>query len=94
MIKHSADYQVPILTARERVEQVVNKIIQSQSFNDEQIKWLASIKEHLMVNLAISEQDMDSFPIFGRSGGLRKARQIFGNELKILIQKINEEIAA
>jgi type I restriction enzyme, R subunit len=94
MIKHSADYQVPILTARERVEQVVNKIIQSQSFNDEQIKWLAYIKEHLMVNLAISEQDMDSFPIFGRSGGLRKARQIFGNELKILIQKINEEIAA
>ena len=94
MIKHAADYDIPIMTAPERVETVIGKIVKSHNFNDEQLSWLAYIKEHLIENLAIGKEDFEIMPIFERHGGLGKVRKIFGNELDELIFEINEALAA
>ena len=94
MIKHAANIQVPILSAPERVEMALQKIIGTKSFNQEQLTWLAYIKEHLIENLAIVEEDFALMPVFGRHGGLGKARKVFGNELKELINELNEALAA
>ena len=94
MIKHASNFEVPILTAKERVELAVTQIAQTHKFNDEQLTWLAYIKEHLIENLAIAEEDFEIMPVFERHGGLGKAKQIFGKEFEPLIQEINETIAA
>lgn len=94
MVKHASNYDIPIMTARERVENVVKKVIETHSLNEEQIKWLSYIKEHLIKNLAISKEDFEIMPVFDRHGGLSKARQIFGDDFERLIREINEALVA
>ena len=94
MVKHASDYDVPILTAQERVEKVVEQLVEKHSFSEEQINWLSYIKEHLIENLAISQKDFEIMPVFNRHGGLSKAQQIFGDNFKPIIQEINEALAA
>jgi len=94
MIQHASNDAAPILTAQERVEFAVAKIVRSHSFEVEQLTWLAYIKEHLIENLALAEEDFEIMPVFERHGGLGKARQIFGGEFDILIHEINEALAA
>jgi len=94
MIKHASDFQAPILTAQERVETAIKKIAEAKNFNDEQLNWLAYIKEHLIENLAIAEEDFEIMPVFERHGGLGKAKKIFGNEFNKLINELNEALAA
>jgi type I restriction enzyme R subunit len=94
MIKHASDFKVPILTAEERVEMAIKKITEANNFNDEQLNWLAYIKEHLIENLAIAENDFEIMPVFERHGGLGKAKKVFGNEFTELINELNEALAA
>ena len=94
MIQHASNYEVPILTAQERVEFAVAKIARGHTFSDEQLTWLAYIKEHLIENLALAKEDFQIMPVFERHGGLGKAKQIFGREFEMLIHEINEALAA
>lgn len=94
MVKHASDYSVPILTAQERVETAVLKLIEKHSFSEEQLNWLSYIKEHLIENLAISQEDFEIMPVFERRGGLSKARQIFGDDFETIIHAINKALAA
>lgn len=94
MVKHAANYDVPIMTARERVSQVVDNLLGNRSFNAEQANWLSYIKDHLIKNLAISREDFEIMPVFERHGGLSKARQVFGDQFDNLIHEINQAIAA
>ncbi len=94
MIKHASDFQVPILTARERVEIAIKKITDLKSFTNEQQTWLSYIKEHLIENLAIAEEDFENMPVFERHVGLRKVKKVFGNEFNKLINELNDALAA
>ncbi|MCF6174661.1 MAG: DEAD/DEAH box helicase family protein [Victivallaceae bacterium] len=94
MIKYASDKHLPILTAPERVEAAIAKITENHDFNDEQLNWIAFIKEHLIENLAINEDDFSIMPIFERHGGLGKAKTIFGDDFKTLIDELNEALAA
>jgi len=94
MIKHASDYQVPILTAQKRVENAVEKISEGKTFTAEQSIWLAYIREHLIQNLAIAEEDFEIMPVFERHGGLGKAKKVFGKDLNNLIVDLNEALAA
>jgi type I restriction enzyme, R subunit len=78
MVKHAARNAEPILTAEERVDRALQKIARNRSFNEEQQKWLALIREHLVKNLTIEEDDFDVVPIFEQFGGKGKARRVFG----------------
>lgn len=95
MVKHAAKGEEPILNAEERVSKAFEKVIRNREFNDEQIQWLALIKEHLIKNLTIDEDDFKSAPVFEQKGGLRKAQKVFGKEeLRTLLNVINYNIAA
>ena len=94
MIKHAADFQVPILDAGERVNQAMESFTRGKQFTQEQIKWLDYIREHLVKNLALAEEDFEVMPVFERHGGLGKARQVFGEELRNLIKELNSAVAA
>lgn len=94
MIKHASDFQVPILTAQERVETALASLMGTKQFTDEQQTWLAYIKQHLIENLALAEADFESMPVFARHGGLVVAKKVFGDDFNLLINKINESLAA
>ena len=94
MIKHASDFHLPILTAQERVEKAISSIMGTKQFTDEQQTWLAYIKEHLIKNLAIAVEDFEIMPVFERHGGLSVAKKVFGDDLNLLTNKINETLAA
>ena len=94
IIKHAADFKVPILDARERVGRALDVIAGKHDFSEDQLKWLSYIREHLTKNLAISEKDFEIMPVSERHGGLGRVKQVFGNDLDNLIHEINTAIAA
>ena len=94
MIKHAADFQVPILTAPERVQTALDAIMGAKQFTPEQQAWLAYIKQHLIENLAIAEADFTIMPVFARHGGLVVAKKVFGDDFGLLINQLNEALAA
>jgi len=94
MVKHASDYDVPILTARERVEKTVARLAEKHVFTQEQKDWLAYIQEHLVENLAISREDFENMPVFERRGGLSRAKRIFGDALDAILKEINESLVA
>jgi len=62
-------------------------------FTDEQSRWLAMIKDHLVTSLGISAADFEYTP-FSQEGGLGRAVQVFGPELNELLEELNRELVA
>jgi type I restriction enzyme R subunit len=94
MVKHGAAKEVPLLTAQERVDRALEKVMAGKNFNQEQKHWLGYIREHLVENLTIALDDFDYAPVFERHGGIGRAKKIFEAELETLIAEINYAIAA
>jgi len=94
MVKHAAKEEEPILTAEERVGRAMDRIMTGAAFTDEQQEWLGYIRQHLITNLTIEEEDFDTVPIFEQRGGRSRALKIFGSRLKPLIEELNQAIAA
>ena len=94
MIKNAKDHKNPLLTASERVEAAITKLMKKSTFNTEQTEWLNYIKEHLIINLAIDKDNFDLVPVLERHGGLAKAKKVFGNQFEEIIEMINEAVAA
>jgi type I restriction enzyme R subunit len=94
MVKHAADQQQTILTAEERVNRAVERVTSQHTFDDDQMKWLNLICEHLIENLTIDENDFDDLPVFYDRGGSARARRVFGTQLTPLVEQINAAIAA
>lgn len=94
MVKHAAIEEEPIYTAEERVDRAIKIVMAGKSFDEEQIKWLGLIREHLIKNLTIELEDFEYVPIFERHGGKGKAEKVFKDELESLITEINYAIAA
>jgi type I restriction enzyme R subunit len=64
-----------------------------RKFSPEQAAWLHMIRDHVAASWEIEIDDFDNVP-FVQEGGLGKAMQVFGKELAVLIQQINEAVAA
>ena len=64
-----------------------------KKFNEEQFRWLEMIKEHIVGSLMIEKEDFDAVP-FKPEGGLGKAYQLFGEDLWLIMNDLNEVLAA
>jgi type I restriction enzyme R subunit len=64
-----------------------------RSFTDEQLEWLRLIRDHLAASLSIEPIDFQD-PPFSQRGGLGKARELFGDQLKTLLDEISAAVAA
>jgi len=65
----------------------------SNSFSEEQMKWLHMIRDHIAANLSIDTDDFDYAPFAGE-GGLGKVHQLFGEELPVILDELNQGLAA
>jgi len=51
------------------------------------------IRDHVAASVEISTDDFDSTP-FAQEGGLARASQIFGGQLREVLSELNEALAA
>jgi len=64
-----------------------------EKFNEEQMQWLRMIKEHVISSFHIEKDDFDYNP-FNKEGGLAKMWQLFGEQTEVIINELNEVLAA
>ena len=64
-----------------------------RKFTPEQIEWLTMIKDHIATSLSIGMNDFEYVP-FHEKGGVVKVYQVFGEELKNILEELNERLAA
>lgn len=62
-------------------------------FTQEQMELLRLIKEHIIISLSIEQKDLDLSP-FDRKGGLGKFYEVFGENYKSILNKINIKLVA
>jgi len=84
-----------LLTVERRVDKALMKIKSGRSFTEEQDKWLDLIRRHLIENLLMEKEDIESLPIFTREGASwNKLNKVFDGKLEEIIHEVNEAIAA
>lgn len=64
-----------------------------KKFTAEQRHWLEMIRDHVAANLSIEADDFDYAP-FAQEGGIGRVYQLFGNDLSIIIDELNNTLAA
>jgi type I restriction enzyme R subunit len=62
-------------------------------FTEEQMQWLRMLKDHVAASVSVSVDDLDYVP-FDAQGGKGKMWQLFGTETEIIINELNEALAA
>ncbi|MBS1507978.1 MAG: DEAD/DEAH box helicase family protein [Bacteroidetes bacterium] len=93
MIKH-ADKKEPLLSVNERIDKAIEKVFGDKILDSAQQEWISYIKEHLVTNLTLEEDDFNDMPVFENHGGLGRFKRLFKQDYKILIEEINAAIAA
>ena len=58
-------------------------------FTQEQLAWLERIRDHVAASLGISAEDFEYTP-FREAGGLGKVGEVFGDDLGLLLEELNE----
>ncbi len=64
-----------------------------RKFTAEQMRWLEMIRDHVATSVEITP-DVFSYTPFAEQGGLGRAAQLFGKELRPLLDELNEALAA
>jgi type I restriction enzyme, R subunit len=64
-----------------------------RTFTDDQLAWLALIRDHLAASLTIELADLQD-PPFSQHGGLFRARDLFGPDLDAILTDLTETLAA
>ena len=94
MVKHAAKDE-PLLSAKERVDLAMAKVMGEKKISTKQEQWLELIKLHLVENLTIDMQDFDEMPIFVNLGGnFKRIDADFDGKLMPFINEINATIPA
>lgn len=87
MVRHAAKGD-PLLSPENRVDGSIAKLKKGTKFTLAQEKWLELIRNHLVTNLIIEQNDF-SYPPFSRYGSWKKANEVFDGKLSDLLKKIN-----
>ena len=93
IVKHAATEQAPLFTAEERVNRAVDKFLTAHKLTPEQMQWLSLVREHLVKNLSMDEEDFDLTPLLEMRGGKAKARKVFADLPRVVVE-LNEAVAA
>lgn len=67
--------------------------VSGKEFNEEQLKWLTLIKDHIATSLSIDMDDFELSPFYGM-GGQTKVFDLFGKETNEILNELNDVLAA
>jgi type I restriction enzyme R subunit len=98
LIRFALDQEDELVPFAEKVrDRFTNWVAQQENtgraFTEEQRRWLEMIRDHITTSLEI---DMDAFEYtpFVEEGGVGKAVQVFGKDLRVLLDELNGALAA
>ena len=74
-------------------EWVFKKQAGTLKFTESQMHWLRMLKDHIAASVSVMVDDLDYTP-FIEDGGRGKMWQLFGNESELIINELNEALAA
>jgi len=94
MVKHAAADAAPLLTATERVDAAISKIVDGRELTEAQSAWFDRIRLHLIENLSIDRDDFSLIPALSDHGGWGSADRNFDGQLADLLADVNRELAA
>ena len=64
-----------------------------RAFTDEQLRWLEDFRDHIAGSVSIDVGDFAYAP-FTQNGGIARAYEVFGDDLRALLEELNLELAA
>lgn len=92
MVKHAARGE-PLLSAEERVDRAMARVRAGREFTSQQERWLDLIRNHLVENLSIDQEDF-SLWTFTRAGATwNRVNYDFNGTLADMLPEINKAIA-
>ena len=65
----------------------------SEKFDEEQMDWLRMIREHIVTSFHLEREDLDMAP-FDSKGGMGQMYRLFGEQMDVVINELNEALAA
>jgi type I restriction enzyme R subunit len=65
-----------------------------RSYNDEQLRWLTAIRDHLAVNAEATRADLQEVPAFADQGGAIRAAALFGDRLDTILGDLSDALVA
>ena len=97
-VRHAIDPNQPLVPVGTTVEGRYQQWIGEQqaagvTFTPAQRQWLDAIKDHIASSLSIDAEDFEYAP-FIQLGGLGKAHELFGDRLPVILDELNERLAA
>jgi type I restriction enzyme R subunit len=92
---HQDDELVPFGEhVRERFDQwLAQQRNQGRAFTPEQTRWLEMMRDHVATSLEMTVEDLDYAP-FAEAGGRGRAAQVFGDDLREVLDELNGVLAA
>ncbi|MHA1829513.1 MAG: DEAD/DEAH box helicase family protein [Candidatus Heimdallarchaeaceae archaeon] len=87
-----AEKDKEFLSLTERIDNAAARILTSENFTLEQLKWFNIIKDFVITRLKITKEDINSSAVFRNLGGYVHANKLFNNKLDELMKTLNEAI--
>ena len=87
IVRHAATGE-PLLSADQRVDKAIREAKKGKTFTAAQEEWLQLIRNHLLRNLVVEQEDFQYIP-FSRHGGWQAANHVFDGRLQPLLQTID-----
>jgi type I restriction enzyme, R subunit len=97
LVRFALDHR-ELVPYRDSVHERYEKWIAQQEgkgrrFSEEQRRWLGMMRDHIATSLEIDMESFDLTP-FTNQGGLARAARVFGKDLSVIVQELNEALAA
>lgn len=98
LVRFALGHDDQLVSFKDRIDERFQHWLAQQAnhgrqFSAEQLEWLRLIRDHIAASLQIDMEDFDYVP-FDQRGGRGKVYQLFGNELRTLLDELNEVLAA
>lgn len=98
IVRHAIDPKLPLVPVETTVDERFLAWLAEQEgagvvFTEEQMRWLEAIKDHIAKSLVIEDDDFE-LPPLSQFGGKGKAYQVFGDRLPVIIEQLNQRLAA
>jgi len=91
-VHHAADND-PLMSAEERVDRAMARVLAGRSLTPEQTKWMGLIRRHLVANLAIEQDDFTLLEFDQQGATWKRVNATFDGELAGLLARLNEQVA-
>jgi type I restriction enzyme R subunit len=93
MVHHAAQDD-PLMSAEERVDRAIARVLGERSLTPEQSKWMGLIRRHLVTNLVIEQDDFTLLDFENQGATWKRVNADFDEKLTQLLVELNEAVAA